>query len=106
MNWRATIESLPPGLTFSEAALRLARPYYSVRAAIHKYGYQAVDGRGTGQDSHRKIRVEDADWTKSNIEIARKFLVSKERVRVIRKKLNLPRVESRGRKRKHQNTQQ
>lgn len=98
MNWRALIKSLPPGLTFKEAAVRLGRPYNNTRLALHKYRYKAADGRAFSQRGQRKVRLEDIDWRQSNVEIARTFGASRELVRQLRKKLRKPFVEARGRK--------
>lgn len=92
------IEALPPGLTFQEAALRLGVDYQACRRAIQKYGYRASDGRRYCQNSTRKLVPEKIDWRKSNIQIARELLISRERVRVVRSKIGKPLVESRGRK--------
>jgi hypothetical protein len=100
------IRQLPPGLTFGEVSSRLGVPYAVARRAIHKFKYQVIDGRKFSQKAIRKIDPSLVDWGDANITIARKLLCSRERVRVIRKKLNLPKVESRGRRKKNQNTQQ
>ena len=102
MNWKKLIRSLPKGLTFTEAAARLGQDYNATRLAIHKYGYAAVDGRRYSQMPRRKIRVEDIDWSKSNIQIARELLASRERVRQLRKSNGKRFVESRGRKSTHE----
>lgn len=92
------IESLPQGLTFEEAARRLQQNYQAVRYHIIKFGYQAVDGRKFSQADRRQLDPTQVDWSQSNIAIAKQFTVSRERVRIIRQQLNLPPVESRGRK--------
>ena len=100
MKWKSLIDSLPDGLTFSEAAKRLGLPYQATRQAIIRYRYPAVDGRRYGQRRVRRMVPESIDWRKSNIQIARELLVSRERVRIVRKALGKKRVESRGRKAK------
>jgi hypothetical protein len=97
MNWKALISRLPKGLTFTEVAKRLGTEYQSTRHAIIRYRYPAVDGRSYGQRRLRRLVPERIDWSLSNIEIARRLLVSRERVRVVRKALGKKRVEARGR---------
>lgn len=99
-HWKQLIESLPPGLSFSEASIRLCLDYQAVRNAIRRYEYKAIDGRRISQNNNRKCWYDDVDWKKSNIVIAREHGVSRELVRRIRKRLGHPRVESRGRKKK------
>lgn len=94
--WKELFRSLPHGLSFGEVARRLGIPYQQVRIAIHEHGYKATDGRRFS--SRRIIPVEKIDWTQSNADISRKFDVSRERIRVLRKRLGKPFVESRGRR--------
>lgn len=98
MNWKDLIDCLPPGLTFSEAAKRLGKDYQAVRYAIIRHGYPAADGRRFSQNASRALDPAKVDWSLSNIEIARRLGISKQRVSKVRKQLNLPLVESRGRK--------
>jgi hypothetical protein len=98
-NWKALIKSLPPGLTFSQAAKRLRRDYQCTRQAIFNYGYRAVDGRHFTNMKTRKVNPDKIDWRKSNIQIARELLVSRERIRFVRKRDGKPKVEARGRPR-------
>ena len=98
-DWPKLLSSLPHGLTIGEAAKRLNTPYLSTRAAIRMFGYPVIDGRKYGQRSNRKLKLDKVDWTKSNVAIARKFKVSRELVRLRRKQLGHPHVESRGRPR-------
>lgn len=97
-NWSDLIACLPPGLTFSEAAARLGTDYQATRNAIKRYGYKAADGRKFSQNGRRKLVPENVNWKLSNIEIARRLKISRERVRFMRAQLNKPFVESRGRK--------
>lgn len=98
--WKSLIASLPPGLSFSEAAVRLCMDYQAVRNAIRRYGYKAVDGRRFSPNKNIQFWYKDVNWQKSNVVIAREHGVSREMVRRIRKRLGHPRVESRGRKKK------
>jgi hypothetical protein len=96
--WPALIRSLPPGLTFKQVAKRLKAPYSVARYGIHRYGYPARDGRSECQLRKRKVVPEKIDWTMSNVEIARKLLVSRERIRVVRRNLGAIFVEGSERK--------
>ena len=64
-------------------------------------GYPIPDGRRFAQLKTRKFNPGKADWTQSNIALARKWKVTRQRVLAIRKQLGHPKVESRGRKAKH-----
>lgn len=97
-NWKDLIKSLPLGLTFSQAAKRLRRDYQCTRQALFKYRYRALDGRHTAQLKTRKVNPDKIDWRKSNIQIARELLVSRERIRFVRKHAGKAKVEARGRK--------
>lgn len=96
-SWKSLISSLPKGLSFTEAATRLGMDYQSVRAAIKRHGYKAVDGRRFSQNHNRKFWFEGVNWKMSNVEIAREHGVSRELVRRVRNRLCKPFVESRGR---------
>lgn len=91
------IRRLPRGLTFTEGARRLGISYQKGRRLMQRAGYPAVDGRKYSQHAHRKFVPEDADWSKSNIALAREWGVTRERVRSLRAIHRKPFVESRGR---------
>lgn len=95
--WKDLLRALPKGLTFIEVSRRLGMPYQRVRLAIHRHRYRASDGRRFC--CPRKIPVESIDWSESNASIARRFGVTRERIRVLRNREKKPFVESRGRKR-------
>lgn len=97
-NWRKLLKSIPAGLTYSEVARRLGTKYFDTREAILKYRYKAVDGRRYGQLRHRKFDLSRVDWKLPNVDIARQFGVSRELIRLRRRALGKPFVESRGRK--------
>lgn len=88
-SWPALIKSLPKGLTFTQVAKRLRAPYSVARYGIHRYNYKAMDGRHECQLAGRKVVPENIDWSLSNVEIARKLLVSRERIRVVRRGLGI-----------------
>ncbi len=94
-DWKSLLNSLSPNLSFSEAADRLKKPYQSVRSAMKKHGYASSDGRKSN------INIGEINWKDSNVKISRQFNVSRERIRVLRKKLQMPFVEARGRKKTH-----
>lgn len=94
---KAAIKQLPPGLTGTEVARRLAVPYHQALVAIQKHRYRMTDGRKFSQNAKRKLDPEKADWSKPNYILAEEFGVSRERVRVLRKRLKMPFVEGRGR---------
>lgn len=95
------LAKLPKLLTGVELARRLGIDYQRVLRIVRETGYPMTDGRRYSQHRRRKFRPEDADWTLSNVALARQFNVSRERVRLIRKQLDKPFVEARGRPRKH-----
>ena len=99
-NWEQAIASLVASLTFQEVAKRLGVNYQVARRIINEYGYKAVDGRKFGQVENRKLEPDKVDWRMSNVDIARQFGVSRERVRFVRNYLGKPKIESRGRRRK------
>jgi transposase len=88
-SWPAIIKALPKGLTFKQAAEHLDAPYSVVRYALHRYNYKALDGRHYCQLAVRKVVPEKIDWSMTNVEIARKLLVSRERIRIVRRGLGL-----------------
>lgn len=83
-HWPKLIAKLPPGLSFGQAARKLRAPYTVVRYAIHRYGYPAVDGRSFGQRVRRILDPDKTDWRKSDLQIARELLISKQRVNRVR----------------------
>lgn len=95
--WKATIRSLPPGLSLTQAAQHLDKPFGSVRHWIMRLGYKFTDGRSLcwPESRKRKCRTLDpaqVDWSQTNIAIAKQFGVSRERVRQIRQAMNIKKV--------------
>ena len=88
-SWPQLIRSLPKGLTFKEVSERLGAPYSVCRYAIHAYNYKARDGRSDCQLAKRKVVPEQIDWRLSNAEIARRLLVSRQRIHVVRRGLGI-----------------
>lgn len=104
MNYAAAkslVEKLPPNLTAWQAAAMLRQPYARMRSLLLKHGYAAVDGRRIRWKlGPPKWRVPwgKINWRLSNIQIARKHRVSREIVRRMRNRFNMPFVEARGAK--------
>ena len=86
-DWLKAIEKLPPGLSYLQASKRLRAPYSSLRLAMIKFGYSNVDGHHQGQLKNRTLIVEKVDWSQTNADIGRKYGVSRERVRFMRRRL-------------------
>lgn len=97
-NWKARIARLPRRLSYAQAAKRIGKPYQTVRKQLIAHRYQTINGHRTAKWRTRKINVSAIDWRRSNVEIARDLLCSRERIRKIRLTLGKPFVESRGRK--------
>ena len=104
-NWKVLIASLPDGLSAVRAAHQLRQPYQRTRKAGRKFGYKFSDGRrfrwgeNVAPPNRYVLDPRKVDWSLSNVEIARRLLISRERVRVVRKRLGMPFVEARGRNR-------
>jgi len=98
IDWKQKLRDLPAGLTYSEVASRIGVGYFTARSAMLKHHYDAPDGRWFSKRGSRKVKPDKVDWTMPNIAIAKAFKVSRERIRMIRKQLGKPFVESRGRK--------
>ena len=91
------VSMLPAGLTLGAAAQRLGISRYQARKTLQAAGYRPVDGRSLIKCVAKKFLVEQADWSKSNVALARAAGVSRERVRQVRERLGIQMVESRGR---------
>ena len=83
-NWPALFKKLPSGLTFTQVSRRLRVNYLQALRAAHKFGYAATDARHLAQRHRRKLNPELVDWRKSNIQIARELLVSRQLVSMVR----------------------
>lgn len=97
--WATLIRALPEELSVSTVSKIFKRSVITTRRKLIEHGYRF---------KHREPReyvmptwAQKADWKMPNIDIARKFGITKERVRVFRKQLGKPKVESRGRKKLH-----
>jgi len=92
--WKRLFAALPPNLTLDQACRIFRRSPCVVRRYV----------KATGYPLKRRAKyaipewAEQADWSRPNIEIAQQFRITRERVRQFRKKLNKPKIESRGRK--------
>ena len=93
--WRELIYSLPQGLSQQAAATHLKVKPCTARLWMKRYGYHSQDGRKTSWTPQRRIlsqtlRPDKVDWSESNINIARMYNVSRERVRQVRNRLAAP----------------
>lgn len=86
------IGKVPPGLTVSEVASRLSLSYHQARYRMLKAGYRAKDGRETGQHNHRKFNPKPHEWRLKNADLARRYGVSRERVRKVRELRGIKRL--------------
>jgi hypothetical protein len=94
--WKSFFDTLNPGLTLTEIARRLGKPHSTIRSAALRARYAFTDGRRYGQQPNRRFVPEDADWSRSNVELSRKYGVSRERIRFLRTELGHPKVGKRG----------
>lgn len=94
--WRKLIGALPPNLTVLEVARIFRRSPEVMERRLREAGY-------VYRVTRRGVLIApwslEADWRLPNVDIARKFGVTRERVRQVRRKLGLPPVECRGRRR-------
>jgi hypothetical protein len=91
--WNTLIAALPPDLTPVEVARIFRRSENLTRRRLLAVGYRfKVASSYEVPDWAR-----EANWNLPNVDIARKFNISRERVRVYRNKLGHPFVEARGR---------
>lgn len=90
--WTSLIKTLPLNLTAEEAAKIFRRSVTLTRRRLIENGYNIKNAR----KNKRAEWISKANWSLANIVIARKFKISRERVRKVRKNLGKPFVESRG----------
>ena len=96
-DWKILVKALPKGLTVSEAKDIVGADFSTVRLALIRHGYKAKDGRvGNDKSSQRVIDPKKVNWKLSNVELGRRYGVSRERFRQLREREGKPRVESRG----------
>lgn len=91
------IRALPAGLKVEQAARVFRRSYTLTRRRLVANGYAFREARKYEPPAWAL----KADWSLPNVDIARKYKLTRERVRQFRKKLKKPKVESRGRKLNH-----
>lgn len=92
--WAKLIKNLPPNLTAEKAARIFRRSVTLTRRRLIENGYKVKLARKNGLPEW----ASKANWRLANIDIARKYNVTRERVRKYRIKLGKPFVEARGRK--------
>lgn len=98
--WKQFVDRLPAGLSQSAAARYLDVKPTTLRYWLLQLGYRFRDGRALSwTETRRRKRMtlfaKDVDWSQPNIAIARQHNVSRERVRQVRKQLNLKKVNGR-----------
>lgn len=81
--WRDRLAATEPGLSISELASRFGASYPTVQRWAAFFAYAIHDGRGRSSTAD----WENVDWGQTNIDIARRLDVSRERVRQVRVKL-------------------
>ena len=92
--WSTMIKALPPNLTAEKVARIFRRSVTLTRRRLIDNGYKIKNARKNGISDWAK----EADWRLANIDIARKYNLTRERVRKYRIKLGKPFVEARGRR--------
>ena len=95
---RKLLSSVPAGLSLGELARRTGMDYQKARRIAHAAKYRFTDGRSFAQNRRRLLDPDKVDWRQPNIDIARSFGVSRERVRKLRQDLGKRLVECRGRR--------
>lgn len=91
--WIKVISALPKGLSVTEIAHRTGWSRDSATKRLRLYGYRTADGRHRAWSveerlRHAKLPFNEVDWSMANADIARKYSVSRERVRQVRKYLH------------------
>lgn len=97
--WEQAIAKLPKGLTVKAIAGRLKKDYSLTNFWLRKFDYQFPDQRGIHLALLAKKRAilkpSRVNWSQSNISIAKKFGVSRERVRQVRANQKQPKPNGR-----------
>lgn len=98
--WVRRFAAIPNGLTQAEVVKALGLPEPSVRHWIKKLGYPCKDGRDSWSDERksqrRKFDWSTIDWSKENVEIARQYGVSRQRIHQIRNQINQSKPQTKG----------
>lgn len=92
--WSDLIKALPPNLTVEKAARIFRRSITLTRRRLLANGYKLKEARKYEIPAWAR----EANWNLPNVDIARKYSISRERVRKFRLKLGKPFVEARGRR--------
>lgn len=90
-NWSAAIAQLPPRLSIRRAARALKASYNFTRLLLLRHGYAYVKEHAWGQRERRKFNPNRINWSKhtNNAALAKKYGMSRERVRQLRQKLSV-----------------
>lgn len=94
--WRNEIDRMPDGLTLAQAAKRLEKAYVYTSIQLRKHGYKVRDTRG-GFHGKKKLtpdKIKNIDWSRRDADLGRKYRVSRERMRQVRKSVGKPRKAS------------
>ena len=88
--WPTLVKKLPKGLSALQASKRLRQNYATTRYWLIKRGYHRKDGRRVPWSRERWQRTiivdpSKVDWRMTDAEIARGFLVSRQRIGQLRK---------------------
>ncbi len=90
--WAVLVGQLERGLSLQTAVRKLGKNYGIARYWLKRLGYQYSDARTAWTvERKRKSRWFDhdrIDWSQPNVQIARQFKVSRERIRQLRNKQN------------------
>ena len=97
IQWQTLVESLPENLTVKAAAKYLDLPYFTVRYWLLQLGYKFRDGRNCCWSQARrakftKLVASKVDWDLTNVAIAKRFGVSRQRVHQVRSRLKFPKI--------------
>lgn len=90
--WEAEIKKLKPGLSVKEAANLLGRSWPITCQWLNHFGYKFRETRGEERakwwKKRARLKPHKVDWSTRDADIARKFGVSRQRVRQVRAKLS------------------
>jgi hypothetical protein len=95
--WSEKIKSLPASLTQTQAGKFLKLKSCTVRLWLLRFGYKSPDGREIEWPESRRAKRRimnpaKVDWSQTNLAIAKKYGISRERVRQVRSRLGVAKV--------------
>jgi len=90
LDWQNLIATAPPGLSLAALARHLNQEYLQTRYWAKLFGYSWTDGRSLPHpgkyDHRRKLNPALADWSRTNLELAKQFNISRQRIWELRRK--------------------